>query len=128
MRALCSDERGGWTDTPDLETAADACQHDRRFTWLEVDLRDAPGEAREVAERFGLDPLAVEDALSTRQRPKLETYERHRFLVAFQLDEVHDQLEDRQIAVFAGGTYVLLLHDGAGRLVDDARKRLQSVD
>jgi magnesium transporter len=48
--------------------------------------------------------------------------------VLFQLDEVKDQLEDRQIAVFAGDTYVLLLHDGAGRLVEEARTRLQKVD
>jgi magnesium transporter len=80
-----------------------------------------------VAERFGLDPLAVEDALSTRQRPKLETYERHRFLVPFQLDEVDDQLEARQIAVFAGDSYVLLLHDAADRIVDEAWARLQRV-
>ena len=109
MRALCGDGAGGLTDTADLETAATACRDDGRFTWLEVDVGTRKGEAAQVAERFGLDPLAVEDAMSTRQRPKLETYERHRFLVVFQLDEIKDQLEDRQIAVFAGDTYILLL-------------------
>jgi magnesium transporter len=128
MRAICTDGTGGWTDTTDLGAAAKTCQDEGRFTWLEVDLDSARGEAHHVAERFGLDPLAVEDALSTRQRPKLETYEHHRFLVLFQLDEVADQLEDRQVAVFAGDSYVLLLHDGAERMVDEARGRLQKVD
>jgi magnesium transporter len=127
MRALCSDGAGGWADTQDLEEAATACQ-ERRFTWLEVDVGTRRGEAARVAERFGLDPLAMEDALSTRQRPKLETYEGHRFLVAFQLDEIEDQLEDRQIAVFAGDAYVLLLHDAADRMVDEARDRMRKVD
>ena len=128
MRALCSDPDAGWVEFDDLDEAANACQREGHLTWLEVDLRASRGEAREVAERFGLDPLAMEDALSTRQRPKIETYERHRFVVAFQLDELHDQLEDRQIAVFASEGYVLLLHDGAGRLVEEARTRLQKVD
>jgi magnesium transporter len=128
VRALCSDGDGGWTDVGDLDQAADACERDQRFTWLEVDVRSGRDEALQVAKRFGLDPLAVEDALSTRQRPKLETYERHRFLVVYQLDEVKDQLEARQIAVFAAERFVLLVHDGAERMVDEAGARLQKVE
>jgi len=128
MRALCNDGHGGWTDVGDLEEAASACEGQGQFTWLEVDVHRDRTEALEVARRFGLDPLAVEDALSTRQRPKLEMYGRHRFLVLFQLDEVHDQLEDSQIAVFAGNRYVLVLHDGADRMVDEASARVQKVD
>jgi magnesium transporter len=128
VRAFCSDGEGGWTELGDLDRAADACEQEQRFTWLEVDVRSGPDEALEVARRFGLDPLAVEDALSTRQRPKLETYERHRFLVVYQLDEVKDQLEARQIAVFAAERFVLLVHDGAERMVDEASVRLQKVE
>src|SRR6266536_843803 len=128
MRAVCVDESGGWTETEDLEAAAGACQREGRLTWLEVDVGSGQDEAREVARRFALDPLAVEDALSARQRPKIETYEAHRFVVLYQLDEVDDQLEGRQIAVFAGDDFLLLQHDGAGRLVDEARQRLQKVD
>ena len=128
MRAVCVDESGGWTETEDLEAAAGACQREGRLTWLEVDVGSGQDEAREVARRFELDPLAVEDALSARQRPKIETYEAHRFVVLYQLDEVDEQLEGRQIAVFAGEAFLLLQHDGAGRLVDEARQRLQKVD
>jgi magnesium transporter len=127
MRALRSDRGGGWTEVAGLDEAANTHQPEQRFTWLEVDLRESHDEALQVAERFRLDPLAVEDALSTRQRPKLEMYERHRFLVLFQLDEMDEQLEARQIAVFAGGWYILLLHDAAHRIVDEARARLQKV-
>src|SRR6266511_500550 len=54
--------------------------------------------------------------------------EAHVFVVLYQLDEVDEQLEGRQIAVFAGEAFLLLQHDGAGRLVDEARQRLQKVD
>src|SRR6266542_2303028 len=120
MRAVCVDESGGWTETEDLEAAAGACQREGRLTWLEVDVGSGQDEAREVARRFARDPLAVEDALSARQRPKIETYEAHRFVVLYQLDEVDEQLEGRQIAVFAGEAFLLLQHDGAGRLVAQA--------
>lgn len=128
MRALCMDGSGGWSETDDLEAAAGACRQEGRFTWLEVDVGTGQQEAREVAQRFELDPLAVEDALSTRQRPKLETYDEHRFLVLYQLDEVDEQLEGRQIAGFVGDAFLLLLHDGATRMVDESRQRLQKVD
>jgi magnesium transporter len=128
MRALCSDGHGGWSDTVDLDQAANACQQDRRFTWIEVDLRTGRDEARGVAQRFGLEELAVDDALSMRQRPKLETYDEHRFVVLFQLDEVNEQLEARQVALFAGPAYLLLLHDGAQRTVEEARSRVQRVE
>jgi magnesium transporter len=36
-----------------------------------------------MSEEFGLDPMAVEDALSHHERPKLDRYEGHLFLNAY---------------------------------------------
>lgn len=128
MRALCTDGTGGWTETRNLDEAESSCRGEGRFTWIEVDLGTEGHEARSVAERFGLDALAVEDAFNTRQRPKLESYDEHRFVVLFQLDEIDEQLEARQLGVFAARTYVLVLHDGAGRILEEARRRVEKVD
>ena len=128
MRAMCTDREGGWTETRDLDEAEAACRADGRLAWIEVDLTSERDEALGVAERFGLDALAVEDAFSMRQRPKLESYDEHQFLVLFQLDEIDDQLEPRQLAAFAGGSYVLVLHGGTERLLEEARGRVQKVD
>ncbi len=47
--------------------------------WL--DLRDpGPADLRSLAERFGLHPLAVEDALQEHERPKVDKYRDHLFL------------------------------------------------
>ena len=50
------------------------------FVWLGL-YRPSESELGEVAEAFGLHPLAVEDALKAHQRPKLERYGEVMFLV-----------------------------------------------
>lgn len=53
-----------------------------KVRWINVDgLGDIPF-LRRLGERFGLHPLALEDVLNTGQRPKLEVYEDHLFIVA----------------------------------------------
>src|SRR6266700_991390 len=81
--------------------------------WL--DLRDPDNDDLEVlSEEFGLHPLAVEDAVHERQRPKLDRYSSHLFLAAYgaRLD--------------AGGGY--LLHGLLDYIVDGHFEAVQSLD
>ena len=50
--------------------------------WLDLCSPDAEG-LKVISEEFGLDPMAVEDALSHHERPKLDRYEGHLFLNAY---------------------------------------------
>jgi magnesium transporter len=59
----------------------------------------------------------------TRQRPKLETYDSHLFLVVHELDEEDGQLEAAQLASFVAENYVLTIHAGATRTISEAKKR-----
>jgi magnesium transporter len=77
----------------------------------------------DVDHELNLHPLAIEDALNPRQRPKLESYPEHLFLVLHQLDDKDGQLESAQIACFIGSNFVLTVHDSADRLVEAARAR-----
>src|SRR5437867_639698 len=63
---------------------------------------------------FNFHPLAVEDAMRPRQRPKIDEYEGYFFLVA---DEVNlhlndtaaadaDDVESRQVSMFLGTNYL----------------------
>ena len=56
--------------------------------WVDL-CEPSKGQLRELAEELGLHELAVEDALSPHQRPKLDHYETHLFLSAHvvQLDD-----------------------------------------
>lgn len=92
--------------------------------WADVDLTDTTDpDLSAVGEDLNLHPLALEDALNPRQRPKLEAYPDHLFLVLHQLDDKRGQLEPSQIAVFIGSNYVLTVHDAADRLIEVARAR-----
>ena len=69
--------------------------------WL--DLRDPDREDLAVLQdEFGLHPLAIEDALYDRERPKLDRYRTHLFITAYgaRLDELSGELATSEIAVF----------------------------
>jgi magnesium transporter len=96
--------------------------------WAETDIATLSEEdVRLITEEFDLPELAVEDAIHARQRPKLEAYGDIVFLVMHQLDEIEDQLEATQIATFSGEHFVLVLHEGAQRTIDEAKKRWNSA-
>jgi magnesium transporter len=127
LEALCRTPDGDWTMVEDLAKVAELRRDARVAVWAEADARDASeADIQQLAAEFALDELAVADALNPRQRPKLEAYDPHLLLVLYQLDEEADQLEPRQLACFVGPTYVLLLHHGADRLVEEIRTRTEA--
>jgi len=69
--------------------------------WLDL-CRPTPGDFDMVNTEFGLHELAVEDAVSESQRPKLDHYATHLFLSAYAvtLDAEPGRLDAHEIAVF----------------------------
>lgn len=129
LRARCYTRDAGWSDLADFSAVSDALAGDGNLLWGEADVADLDEQTMaRVAAEFSLHPLAVEDALNVRQRPKFEVYETHMFVVFHQLDEIEGQLEARQIACFIGPRYVLTVHDGSERVLTEARRRLEAPD
>jgi magnesium transporter len=79
-------------------------------TWINVDGLDARVLVR-LGERFGLHPLALEDAMNVPQRPKAERYEKHYFLVLHALRRVDDALVGEQISIFFGESWVITVQE-----------------
>jgi len=124
LLAVCHSAQTGWTKIDDLDRISDLRVRDDLLLWVEGVLGDLDdSDITLISEEFGLHPLAVEDALDTRQRPKFEEFEDHFFMVLDQLDEQNGQLEATQISCFVGGRYVLTLHDGAERTMREAKRR-----
>jgi magnesium transporter len=124
LKAICHSAESGWVTVSDLDRVSDLRAEKGNVLWAEAPVAHLTEEdVALIAEEFGLHPLAVEDAVHTRQRPKFEEYENHLFLVMHQLDELNDQLEATQIACFVGPRYVLLLHAGADRTLQEAKRR-----
>jgi magnesium transporter len=127
LRAQCYTPGAGWRELADFSAVSDALRQDGNLLWGVADASDLDHDTMaEVAEEFSLHPLAVEDALNVRQRPKFEAYDSHMFVVFHQLDGVADQLKARQIACFVGPRYVLTVHDGAERVLAEASRRLHA--
>jgi magnesium transporter len=98
--------------------AMEACLVAERngFTWYHVE--DVRGPALdELAKRFGLHELAIEDCRNLRQRAKVEEFDRHLFVIA---NNVHFTSEKEEcffgeIDFFAGKDFVISVHDGPSR-------------
>ncbi|MDP9234231.1 MAG: magnesium transporter CorA family protein [Actinomycetota bacterium] len=118
LSILRSVSGGEWTPTTDLPSLAEMSAS-RAVFWATGDSSQmTPEEIIEVARKLDLDPMAVEDVLHGRQRPKFEPYQSHLFGIVHQLDDVDGQLEAHQIACFLGPSYVLTLHESATRVID----------
>jgi len=97
------------------------------FVW--IGLHDpGPDELRAIADRFELPELAVEDAMTSHQRPKLEDYDDGYFLVlhtARYLDDV-EAVEFGEVHVFTGPGFVIVVRNGAASELHSARERLEA--
>jgi magnesium transporter len=96
------------------------------FVWLGLH-EPSMEELEEVAKRFGLHELAVEDASRAHQRPKLEDYESSYFIV-LKTARYHDESETvhfGEIHLFAAAQYVIAVRHGEASELRPARRRLE---
>jgi magnesium transporter len=109
------------------EAAAIGAAGDGEFVWLglhEPDLHEL-GRAQRA---FGLHDLAVEDAGSTHERPKIEDYDSSYFIVlrsARYVDE-REEVEFGEVHIFAAQGYVIGVRRGDASPLIRARRRLQA--
>jgi magnesium transporter len=84
-----------------VELISDHLAEGPATVWL--DLRDPDrADLAVLQEEFGLHPLAIEDALHDRERPKIDRYHTHLFMTAYsaRLDEVSGELATSEISAF----------------------------
>lgn len=92
-------------DLPVAEIS-DYLQRTDCFVW--VALRDTTdAELEEIQAEFGLHDLAVEDAMHGHQRPKIEEYSDHLFVVMHLLEVVNAEIAVGEISVFVGHNFIL---------------------
>ena len=109
----------------DLAAVRERCGPDD-FVWVGLH-EPEQAELDEVAEIFGLHPLAVEDAVKAHQRPKLERYEDSVFLILKTLwyVDAEDAVETGEINVFVGSDFVVTVRHGTGGSLHRARRALE---
>jgi magnesium transporter len=84
-------------------------------TWINV---DGLGDSRvlvRLAERFGLHALALEDVLDVPQRPKVERYQTHYFMVLRTMRRAPDaEIIEEQVSIFFGRDWVVTVQEHSG--------------
>ncbi len=92
------------------------------FVW--VALKDpTPDELEDMKQEFDLHELAVEDAHTGHQRPKIEEYGDSLFAVVQMIDPIDDDLRVGEVDIFVGRNYVLSVRVGSERGFTDVRAR-----
>ena len=79
-----------------------------------------------VGEAFGLHRLALEDVLNVHQRPKIESYADHLFVVA-RMAEWCGHLETEQLGLFIGEDFVVTFQERPGDDFGPVRERLRGA-
>ncbi|MFP3939011.1 MAG: magnesium/cobalt transporter CorA [Thermoanaerobaculia bacterium] len=91
--------------------------------WINVAGLHDVGVLRRLGDAFGLHPLALEDVLNTGQRPKLERYDDHFFVVLRMIHAAPD-LDPEQVSLFFGQGLVLTFQEIPEDVFGGVRKRL----
>ena len=106
-------------------------------TWLDsasavslwVDLVEpTPEEGQQIlADTFHFHPLAIEDALSQRNFPKIESYNTYLYVILHGIDfRVQEHwFATRDIDFFLGENYLVTVHDGHSRSIEKLKELCQ---
>ena len=115
-----------------LDDISEVLKQPGTFVWIGLYEPDEP-LLRKVQEEFGLHDLAIEDALTAHQRPKLEHYENSVFIVlrTAQLGEPHKEedchVEYGETHLFLGRNYVITVRHGNATSYAAVRTRVESM-
>jgi magnesium transporter len=109
-----------------LEQAVDFVKGNDGFVWLGL-VEPTHQELVAASDAFDLPKLAVEDTVHAHQRPKLEDYEGHFFVVlkTARYDEAEEQVHFGEIHVFLGSGYAITVRHGEASELKPARERLE---
>ena len=115
-----------FTEPSNLQELISKAKTEGGFVWLGL-AEPTQEEFDKVAGDFRFHPLAIEDAINAKQRPKLEDYPDLQFCVlrtAF-YDEVRSQVSTGEIFCFIGKHFIVVVRHGDGSPLVNTRHTLE---
>lgn len=103
-------------------------RHNGKVNWIDIDGLADVELLRKLGEHFGLHPLALEDVLHVPQRPKVEEFEGH-FFIVMQIPSWDEQLgvTFEQASLFLGPDFLITLQENPlTDVFEPVRARLRS--
>lgn len=93
--------------------------------WINVDGVCHAETVQAIGEGFCLHRLAMEDVMHVTQRPKVEAYDGHLFIVV-KMARRAPELDLEQVAMFLGPDFVITFQEHPGDVFDVVRERLRA--
>ena len=117
----------------DLETIDELAEtfSDSSVTWIDVQGFGDRKMIRQLAERFSLHRLLLEDLVNAPQRPKAEDYDDQLLVIVRMVrldgfsDDNRHQIDLEQVSVVIGKNYVLTFQERYGDVLDPVRRRIR---
>ena len=94
------------------------------YQWINIDGLN-PYVVNRLREHYDLHTLAAEDTLNVPQRPKIENYEGHLFIVMRMLMLRNNRVINEQVSLFHFGKSLITVQEASGDVWDKVRKRMQ---
>lgn len=95
------------------------------FDWIGL-FEPIEAEMAAVAGRYGLHPLAVEDALNGRQIAKVDSYGEQIFVIARTASLPDDRIAYGETAIFVGKHFIITVRHGSARSHTPLRAQLET--
>jgi magnesium transporter len=99
------------------------------FSWINVTGLHDVSIIEKICSCFGLHALVTEDILNTKQRPKMDIFDDHIFIVIKMhfYDEENMVIRSPQVSIVFGDNFVLTFQERPGDVFDPVRGRLQAA-
>jgi magnesium transporter len=112
-------------DEAALQTTAVHAPGEGESVWIDL-VNPSESELAELRRQFGFHPLALDDVRSYEQRPKLEEFADHLFLVVHRLEvgASNERLASDELHAFLGARYLVTAHANSCAEIDAVMARL----
>lgn len=97
-------------------------------TWINIDGLHQVDIIEKIGKEFDFHPLLLEDILNTEQRPKIEDFETHIYIVLKMLyyDDKTNEITSEQISIIFGHNFVISFQEKEGDIFDPIRERIRT--
>ena len=96
-------------------------------TWINIDGLHDVEVIEKIGKQFDVHPLVLEDIVHTEQRPKLEDFGNHIFIVLKMLyyHKEKNELEPEQVSLIFGSNFVISFQERVGDIFEPLRERIR---
>ena len=98
------------------------------ITWINIDGLHQVDIIEKIGKNFDFHPLLLEDILNTEQRPKIEDFDTHIYLVLKMLyyDDKTNEINSEQVSIIFGQNYVISFQEKEVDVFNPIRERIRT--